>query len=76
MDLAISIDNGQSFSERTTVTDYPWDPTVNAPNSNKDPKVTFIGEYFGLDASPLGFFPLWTDRRTGIQEIFSASVAQ
>jgi hypothetical protein len=56
VDLAISIDNGQTFSERITVTDYLWDPTVNAQNSNKDPKVTFIGEYFGLDPSLLGFF--------------------
>jgi hypothetical protein len=72
--VAFSVNNGQSFSERVTVTDYPWDPAVDAPFSHGDPNVTFIGDYFGLDASRLGFFPLWTDTRTGIQEIFTARV--
>ena len=57
------------------MTDYPWDPPlVGAPLSHGDPDVTFIGEYFGLDASPLGFFSFWTDTRTGMQEIFTARV--
>jgi hypothetical protein len=47
---------------------------VGAPNSNKDPKVTFMEEYFGFGASRLGFFPLWTNRRTGILEILTARV--
>jgi hypothetical protein len=72
--FAISLDDGQTFSRRVTVTDYPWDPAVGAPLSHGDPDVTFIGEYFGLDASVLGFFPLWTDTRTGMQEIFMARV--
>ncbi len=72
--IALSTDNGKSFSERVSVTEYPWDPLVNAPLSHGDPNVTFIGEYFGLDASKLGFFPLWTDTRTGVQEIFTARV--
>jgi hypothetical protein len=72
--IATSVDDGQTFSSRLTVTDYPWDPTVGAPLSHGDPDVTFIGEYFGLDASTLGFFPLWTDTRTGMQEIFTARV--
>ena len=72
--FAISTDNGKTFSQRTTVTEYPWDPAVDAPNSGGDPEVTFIGEYFGLDASRLGFFPLWTDTRTGTQEIFIARI--
>jgi hypothetical protein len=72
--IAMSKDNGQTFSERVTVTENPWDPTVDAPFSHADPQVTFIGEYFGLDASRLGFFPLWTDTRTGVQEIFTAKV--
>jgi hypothetical protein len=74
--IATSVDDGQTFSRRLTVTDYPWDPTVGAPLSHGDPDVTFIGEYFGLDASTLGFFPLWTDTRTGMQEIFTARVNQ
>ncbi|HET7283811.1 MAG TPA: sialidase family protein [Nitrososphaeraceae archaeon] len=72
--LAISVDDGKTFSDRITVTNYPWDPAINAPFSGGDKDVTFIGEYFGLDASPLGFFPLWTDTRTGMQEIFVARV--
>lgn len=72
--LAISVDDGKTFSERITVTDYPWDPAVGAPLSHGNKYVTFIGEYFGLDASSLGFFPLWTDTRTGMQEIFTARV--
>jgi hypothetical protein len=72
--VAFSVNDGQSFSERVTVTDYPWDPAVNAPFSHGNPQVTFIGDYFGFDASRLGFFPLWTDTRTGIQEIFTARI--
>ncbi len=36
--------------------------------------MTFIGEYFGLDASPHGFHVLWTDTRTGMQELFTSHV--
>jgi hypothetical protein len=72
--LAISVDDGQTFSNRITVTDSPWDPAIGAPFSHGDPDVTFIGEYFGLDASWLGFFPLWTDTRTSMQEMFTAKV--
>jgi len=72
--IALSTDNGKTFSERVAVTETPWDPLVNAPLSQGNPKVTFIGEYFGFDASKLGFFPLWTDTRTGVQEIFTARV--
>jgi hypothetical protein len=72
--IAISVDDGQTFSHRITVTDHPWDPAVGAPLPHGDPDVTFLGEYFGLDASTLGFFPLWTDTRTGMQEIFTARI--
>ena len=68
--MALSFDNGISFSELFTVTDQPWDPTVDAPWSHGDPNLTFIGEYFGFDASDSGFYPLWTDTRTGIQELW------
>ncbi len=36
-----------------------------------DPIASFIGEYFGLDASAKGFYPVWTDTRTGIQELWT-----
>lgn len=68
--LSASFDQGASFPYTTTVTDKPWDPAVDAPFSHGDPKVTFIGEYFGLDADPTGFDVLWTDTRTGVQELF------
>lgn len=62
--------NGVTFGS-ATVTDQPWDPKVDAPFSHGDPKVTFIGDYFGIDSSIMGFYPLWTDTRTGIQELFT-----
>ncbi|HEU5409221.1 MAG TPA: sialidase family protein, partial [Nitrospira sp.] len=68
--MALSFDNGISFSQLFTVTDQPWDPTVDAPWAHGDPNLTFIGEYFGFDASNDGFYPLWTDTRTGIQELW------
>lgn len=72
--LALSADHGKTFSERITVTDHPWDPTEDAPWAHGDSNATFIGDYFGFDASKWSFFPLWTDTRTGIQEIFTARV--
>ena len=69
--MALSFDNGVSFSQLFTVTDQPWDPSVDAPWAHGNPNLTFIGEYFGLDASSEGFFPLWTDTRTGIQELWT-----
>jgi len=74
--LAVSTDNGKTFTSRVTVTDTPgWNPAVDAPNADANPLVTFIGDYFGLVASSLGFFPFWTDTRTGIQEMFIARVS-
>jgi hypothetical protein len=68
--IAISSDGGASFGDRETVTNIPWDPTVDAPFSHGDPTTTFIGDYFGIAADAGGFVPFWTDTRTGIQEIF------
>ena len=72
--MAFSYDGGASFARRDKVTDRPWDPMSDAPLSHGDPSTTFIGEYFGLAGSSLGFCPLWTDTRTGIQELFSAQL--
>lgn len=68
--LSASFDKGESFSYTTTVTDKPWDPSLDAPNSHGDKQVTFIGEYFGLGADNTDFDVLWTDTRTGVQELF------
>jgi hypothetical protein len=73
--LTVSADNAATFVDRATVTDMPWDPTVDEVWAHGDPTVTFIGDYFGLAASQLGFFPLWMDTRTGTQEMFTARVA-
>jgi hypothetical protein len=68
--LSASRDHGNTFTETATVTQKPWDPAIDAPFSHGDPKVTFIGEYFGLDVSESAFDVLWTDTRTGVQELF------
>jgi hypothetical protein len=71
--LSLSDDQGLTFG-RDVLTSQPWDPTIDAPWSHGDSRVTFIGDYLGLDASSQGFLPLWTDTRTGIQELFTTSV--
>jgi hypothetical protein len=72
--IAISHDGGATFADVQRVSNVPWDPAVDAPLSHGDPKTTFIGEYFGLGVSSRGFFPFWTDTRTGIQEIFCGRI--
>ena len=73
--LSASFDEGATFTETVIVTDRPWDPAIDAPFSHGDPKVTFIGEYFGLDSDKSSFDVLWTDTRTGVQELFFDRVA-
>ena len=73
--MAESSDGGNTFNH-FTVTDQPWDPTLDAPFADANPSITFIGDYFGIDASGAGFYPLWTDTRTGIQELFTAIVPE
>ncbi len=72
--LSASFDQGVTFSDTATITDRPWDPAIDAPNSHGDPAVTFIGEYFGCDADNSAFDVLWTDTRTGVQELFFSRV--
>jgi len=69
--IAYSANNGGSFGGADIVTDAPWNPLVDAPWSHGNANVQFIGDYFGLDASNVGFYPFWTDTRTLIQEIFT-----
>jgi HYDIN/CFA65/VesB family protein len=68
--MTLSFDAGGSFSPPFRVTDQPWDPAIGAPWVHGDCNLTFIGEYFGFDANKRTFYPLWTDTRTGIQELF------
>jgi hypothetical protein len=72
--LCGSTNNGNSFPDRVILTDGPWDPAVDAPNTHGT-ATTFIGDYFGLAGSRLGFFPFWTDTRTGVQEIYASRLA-
>ena len=65
---------GDAFEFPLTVTDHPWDPTVNPPTVHNTTDVAFIGDYFGIAAGPEFFELVWTDTRTGLQELFSASV--
>jgi hypothetical protein len=71
--LSLSADQGLTFG-RDVLTTQPWDPAIDAPWAHGDSHVTFIGDYMGLDASSQGFQPLWTDTRTGIQELFTTTV--
>jgi hypothetical protein len=73
--MSQSFDGGATFNH-FTVTDQAWDPTIDAPWSHGNPNMTFIGDYFGLDASSKGFYPVWTDTRTGIQELWTAIVPE
>jgi hypothetical protein len=73
--MAESFDGGETFGH-FTVTDQPWDPTVDAPWAHGDPKVTFIGDYMGLSPGAAGFHPVWTDTRTGIQELWTDIVPE
>ncbi len=68
--VAGSFSRGDMFDYLTTVTDSPWDPAVNAPPAWGNPSDTFIGEYFGFDADKETFAVIWTDTRTGVQELF------
>jgi hypothetical protein len=74
VELAASWDGGTTFDPAITVSDQGWDPLVNAPKSHGDPNVDFIGDYIGLDADQYDFALLWTDTRTGVQELRSAVV--
>jgi hypothetical protein len=68
--LTESCSDGNYFVPPIALTDQPWDPAIDAPWSHGDPNVTFIGEYFGLGASYDWFAVVWTDTRTGVQELF------
>jgi hypothetical protein len=72
--VATSRDHGRSFRTHR-VTDHPWNPALDAPWAHGDPKVTFIGDYFGLAGSERGFHPVWTDTRTGIQELWTDTLS-
>jgi hypothetical protein len=65
--LARSLDGGRSFEPNLRLSDEITDTSL-------DPYFlgTFIGDYIGIAASPLGVYPVWTDLRPslGDTEIF------
>jgi hypothetical protein len=68
------------LTNRIVLSDSPWDPAIDAPwahgrPGDPPPHITFIGDYFGFDASESTFDTVWTDTRTGIQELFFQRVA-
>jgi hypothetical protein len=72
---AFSCNDAAYFTSPTTVTENPWDPKVDAPFSHGDPNITFIGEYFGFLGASDWFAAVWTDTRTGVQELFYDTVS-
>lgn len=69
--MAQSLDGGATFVP-FRVTDRAWDPALGAPLARGDNNVTFIGEYFGFDASFQGFHTVWTDTRVNdTQELWT-----
>ncbi len=73
VELVVSTDGASTFPYRVHATDSPWDPIQDLVIDEFG--MGFIGDYFGLAASSLGFFPFWTDTRTGVQEIFTSRLA-
>ncbi|HYX30995.1 MAG TPA: sialidase family protein [Pyrinomonadaceae bacterium] len=79
--VARSLDGGNTFLP-VKITDQPWDP-AGAPWSHHaypnfgvvDDKVTFIGDYFGIDATYGAVYPCWTDSRDGQLELYTGIVA-
>ena len=70
-----SFDGGQSFWFPEQLNNFPWNPAVNAPWSHGNSSITFIGDYFGLDADNDSFYVLWTNTKDGAQELYFNSVA-
>jgi hypothetical protein len=67
--LAESTDGGVTFKRNVRLTSRSFDP--NADRTFGTPS-TFIGDYNGIAAKGKGTVSVWTDTRTGRQQIFSA----
>ncbi len=57
--------DGLTFSPNERVSDAPFDPNIQFSGG-------FIGDYNGLASSPAFVHALWTDSRTGNQDVFTA----
>ncbi len=76
--VAVSKDEGVTWSRNQRLTEVSWDPAVGAATPGGKSCggfVQFIGDYFGNVAGPHGtFIPLWLSTQTGIQELYAAQV--
>lgn len=70
-----SFDGGETFWPPVKLNDAPWNPAIDAPWSHHQKSVTFIGDYFGLDADADTFYALWTNTQDGVQELYFNSIA-
>jgi hypothetical protein len=68
--MTVSMDCGQTFSPNGRVTTVSSDPRAGQGNS----RAGLIGEYIGVSARNGVAHPVWTDTRTGHQEVWTAAV--
>jgi hypothetical protein len=72
--FAGSFDSGQTFWLPVKLNDASWNPAINAPISHGTGTITFIGDYFGLDADEENFYALWTNTKDAVQELYFTMV--
>jgi hypothetical protein len=75
-EIAQSSDGARTFGHNFAVTKKMWDPAIDAPHPEGDPKVTFIGDYQALAVDNHTVHPLWNDTQNGsTQEIRTAVIS-
>jgi hypothetical protein len=67
-----SLDEGFEYEIRTS--SKAWDPKVRLVHDHLSPDNGFVGDYFGLSGADGEFQVVWTDTRTGRQELFTTRV--
>jgi hypothetical protein len=74
-----SLDGGDTWLPSVLVTDVPSRIALDKPSGNlgKDGRdLCYLGETAGLTADAAGdFHPAWIDKRTGVQQVFTAKVS-
>jgi FG-GAP-like repeat len=78
--IASPIESGQYFTAGSTTSIVVSGPTTSPIPANNpvlrggDDVAYFIGDFVGLAATALGFFPYWSDPRNGSAQLFSCNV--
>lgn len=67
---ARSTNGGRSFEPNIRVTDQSFNPTIDLVGG------FYIGDYIGITVTAFRTHPVWTDTRTGNQDIFTAAVKE